>query len=370
MPLRTGRGTTPVGAGARHLVLVTDRVSRELVEAVDRLKGEGLATTLARGGAEVADLFHPDEAVLLLSGSTVVGADQLASLLGNAKPTLLCIETERAGAGHELIDASSHWIGIARIDGAQIRATATMVGDWDLGSILLRKAVSGRAVRTMLSGDELLVDASDAAGAAQASRALLAAAQIGARGWGARSVVQPVAHLLARSLPAALPMLARFRPWTAILMFALALLLVGMAWTSAALAMFLAALLIAAWAQIAAQVTGIAMKSGKWTATWRGLAAGLSLALMALALFPDLTPAVLVAGTIAFAALSDRLAVADTMPAPLWLADVAGHALMLFVASLFGPTGILIGLALCAMHGLATLAFLQNRLSRVLTSLR
>jgi hypothetical protein len=31
---------------------------------------------------------------------------------------------------------------------------------------------------------------------------------------------------------------------------------------------------------------------------------------------------------------------------------------------------VLFGLTLCATHGLATLAFLQNRLSRVLTSLR
>ncbi len=359
-----------VRAGARHLVLVADRVSRDVVEAVDRLRAEGLATTLARNAAEVADLFHPDEAVLLMTGSAVVSGDKLAELFEAAKPTLLCVEAEHAGPGHELIDARSHWVGIARIDGAQIRATATMVGDWDLGSILLRKAVASRAVRLTLTTEDVLIDASDAAGAVAASRVLISVAQIGARGWGMRWIVEPVAHLVTRSFPAALPALARFGPWGAITLFALCPLLVGMKRMPVALAVFLVALLIAASAKIATQVTGIAQQSGRWAVIARDMSAALSLVLIAFALLPDLTPAVLATGIVAFTAMADRLSASDVTPATPWSADAAGHALILFAGSLFGPFGLLIGLAFCAIHGLASLAFLQNRLSRVLTSLR
>jgi hypothetical protein len=86
--------------------------------------------------------------------------------------------------------------------------------------------------------------------------------------------------------------------------------------------------------------------------------------------FPDLTPLVLGFGVTAFAVMSTRLADIDSTPGAPWLADIAGHALIMLVGSFFGAVGLLMGLGLCALHGLATLAYLQNRLSRVLTSLR
>lgn len=359
-----------VRAGARHLVLVADRVSRDVVEAVDRLRAEGLSTTLARTTAEVADLFHPDETVLLMTGSTVVGEAQLKSLLDAAKPTLLCVDAERAGPGHELIDARSHWVGIARIDGAQIRETVTMVGDWDLGSTLLRKAVAGRAHRTTLSGEDFLVDASDAAGAAQASRALVSGANAVAGGWGGQWIVEPLARLVVSRFPAILPSLARFGPWAAMAMFLLAPAVQGWRWTTTAIAVFLVALLVATASRIAAAATGITGRSGRLTALIRDSVATVLLGLIAVALLPDLAPVVLAIAVLAFVALADRLFDLEGVTIPPWIADITGHAIILLIASPFGTPGVLVGLALCAAHGLASLAYLQNRLSRVLTSLR
>ena len=359
-----------VRAGARHLVLVADRVSRDVVEAVDRLRAEGLSTTLARTAAEVADLFHPEEVVLLMTGSAVVGEAQLKSLLHATKPTLLCIDAERAGPGHELIDARSHWVGIARIDGAQVRATVTMVGDWDLGSTLLRKAVAGRALRTTLSGGDFLVDASDAAGAAQASRALVSGVSRVARGWGGQWVLEPLARLVVQSFSVILPSLARFGPLVAMVMFVLAPVVQGWQWTTAAVALFLFAALVAASVRIAAAATGITGRSERLICSIRDGAAVLLIGMIAAVTLPDPTPVVLAVGVVAFSVLGDRLFDVEGVTTPPWLSDSAGHAIILLIASLFGASGVLVGLALCAAHGLASLAFLQNRLSRVLTSLR
>ena len=359
-----------VHAGALHLVLVTDRVTRDVVEAVDRLRDEGLSTTLARSNAEVADLFHPEEAVLLMTGSHVVSDAQLAGLLAAPKPTLLCLNTERAGSVHELIDAKSHWVGIARIDGGQIRATVPVAGDWDLGSTLLRKAVAARAVRVTLTADDLLIDASTAGEAARASRELVGAVSGRPHGWGASWIVAPLGQLIARTFPSILPLLARVGPWVALTLFLLGPVLQLWTWTSATLAVFVLAVATATSARLAASVTGIPQRTGRLISHVRDVSAIVLLAQMVVPAFPDMTPLVLGLGATAFAVLSTRLIEIDSAAGPLWLADTPGHAIILLVCSFFGAPGLLIGLGLCALHGLATLAYLQNRLSRVLTSVR
>jgi hypothetical protein len=359
-----------VRAGALHLVLVVDRVTRDVVEAVDRLRSEGLPTTLARSNTEVADLFHPDEAVLLLTGNHVTEDVQLASLLAAPKPTLLCADADRAGPGLELIDAKNNWTGIARIDGAQIRATVPVAGDWDLGSTLLRQAVTARAFRVTLTTVDLLVDASTAAGAAQASRALLSAVSDHPDGWGARWVVSPFVKLVAISFPSALPWLARIGPWAGLMLFVLAPLLQFWKWTPAALLIFLFASTTAATARVATAATGIPLRNDRLIAHFRSVVATALLGQIVIPALPDFTPLVLGLSIIAFAILSARLAPIDGAAGATWLADIAGHAMILLVGSIFGSGGLLTALAVCALHGLATLADLQNRLSRVLTSLR
>ncbi|UVO53181.1 hypothetical protein [Sphingomonas sp. SUN039] len=357
-----------VRAGALHLVLVADRVGRDVVEAIDRLRGEGLPVTLARSTAEVADLFHPQEAVLLLTGSSIVADERMKALLAEPKPALLCIGADRAGTGHELIDAHSHWVGMARLDGAQIRATASMAGDWDLGSMLLRKAVAARAGRIALAPGEMLGDASDPAGATAASRSLVAGAGPLVRGWGARWIIAPLARLAVRQFPAILPSLARLGPWVAMAAVVLAAVIQLRQWTSAALIVFLAALLVATAAQLAATATGIAGRGERLFRPVRDIGGTVLLAHIAVLGLPDLTPGVLALCTVAFIALADRLIDLERVNDPRWIADAPGHAVILSGASIFGPAGVVGGLAFCALHGLASLSFLQNRLSRVLTS--
>jgi hypothetical protein len=359
-----------VRAGALHLVLVTDRVGRDVVEAVDRLRSEGLPTTLARTNADVADLFHPDEAVLMMTGGWVVSDERLSELLVEPELAILCIDAERAGPGHELIDARSHWAGFARLDGALVRVTATMPGDWDLGSMLLRKAVAARARRIMLPTGVLLEDASTPAGAATAARALMGDKGGRARGWGEQRLVAPLAMLTLRSSPGVVPVLARFGPAASLVLLAAAPVLQLRQWTSAALVMFLVALLVAAAALLAAAATGIAGRMARLIAPVRDVAASVLLGMIALERLPDLTAVVLATAIVSFVALTDRLPGPEGPGDADWLADIPGHTAILLVGSMFGSVGLVVGLAICALHGLASLAILQNRLSRVLTSLR
>jgi hypothetical protein len=359
-----------VQAGALHLVLVADRVGRDVVEAIDRLRGEGLPTTLVRTNADVADLFHPDEAVLMMTGGWVVSDERLSELLVEPELAILCIDAERAGPGHELIDARSHWAGFARLDGALVRVTATMPGDWDLGSMLLRKAAAARAKRIMLPTRELLEDASTPAGAATAARALVGDKGVRARGWGERSLIAPLTMTTLKTFPGVLPVLARFGPVASLILLAAAPALQLRQWTSAALVMFLVALLVAAAARLAAAATGIAGRVARLIAPVRDVAASVLLGVIALERLPDLTAVVLSAAIVSFVALTDRLPGLEGTGNGDCLADIPGNIAILLVASMFSPVGLVAGLTICALHGLASLAILQNRLSRVLTSLR
>ena len=45
----------------------------------------------------------------------------------------------------ERIDSAHRWAGLARVDANMLGATAAMLGDWDLQSTLLRRAVQAGA---------------------------------------------------------------------------------------------------------------------------------------------------------------------------------------------------------------------------------
>jgi hypothetical protein len=188
-------------AGAGHAVVYVERVTSELLATVDRLRREGLTVDIARTVADAAEYIHPDEAVLMIAPDVVVAPDRLLVIANNADPVLLCVRDEPANDRFELIDPTARWTGFARIDGGLLRRTAAMVGDWDLASTLLRRAVQEGAARMTLTPEEaghdlLVVDSAPAA--QQSGRRLIAATNVQAGGWGAKWLVAPIARTLAR----------------------------------------------------------------------------------------------------------------------------------------------------------------------------
>ena len=189
-------------AGAGHVVIYAGRVTAALIAIVDRLRRDGLSVDIARSAADVAEYIHPDEAVLMIAPDVVISPEQMAMVAASAEPVLLCVRDEPANERFELIDPTARWTGFARIDGGLVRRTVAMVGDWDLGSTLLRRAVQEGARRMTLTpeeaGSDILV--MDTAAAAQvAGRRLIAEAPVEDAGWATRWVMAPAARIFARA---------------------------------------------------------------------------------------------------------------------------------------------------------------------------
>ena len=97
----------------------------------------------------------------------------------------------------ERIDAAARWGGMLLIDGARLRRTAAMLGEWDLESTLLRRAVQDGAARigAYEEGDAPLRDRETAAALAPLDRAIAGAARAPARDWPARFLFPLIVEL-------------------------------------------------------------------------------------------------------------------------------------------------------------------------------
>ena len=97
-----------VRAGAMHIVVVAGRITPPIVSAIDWAKNMGVSAVLARTAIEIADLFHPEEAVLLMSGAALVEDRLVMALMIAERPTLLCVAAD-SDPVWELIDARARW---------------------------------------------------------------------------------------------------------------------------------------------------------------------------------------------------------------------------------------------------------------------
>lgn len=134
-------------AGARHIVILVERVPAALTAAVDRLKRDGIAAELARSVADAADRIHPDERLLLIGDGIVARQDLVTKAARMPAPALLTVPDSGEALHYERIDSASRWAGLAVTDGAVLRRTVAMLGDWDLQSTLLRRLVQAGATR-------------------------------------------------------------------------------------------------------------------------------------------------------------------------------------------------------------------------------
>lgn len=149
-------------AGARHVVVLVERVPSALVGAVDRLRRDGITVELARTVTDAADRIHPEERLLLI-GDGIVARQDVIDKAGRA--TALSVFTLPDAAEtmrFERIDAGARWAGVALVDGATLRRTVAMLGDWDLQSTLLRRVVQAEARRVEVGAASIwLVDTAD-----------------------------------------------------------------------------------------------------------------------------------------------------------------------------------------------------------------
>ena len=128
-------------AGASPLIVLVERVPVALNEAFERLRAEGISVIAVSDGSEAASRFEAGSDLLLLADGIAPDMSDLEQLLDEPDGAILTVPDDEAHSGFERIDSAHRWAGIARVDSNMLGATAAMLGDWDLQSTLLRRAI-------------------------------------------------------------------------------------------------------------------------------------------------------------------------------------------------------------------------------------
>lgn len=136
-------------------MVAVERVPPDLLAAMDRLRGQGFEVIVARTAADAADAIPPEDRLLLVADGLLASTAHVERLLALGGLALLTVPDVRVDDRFERIDAHSRWAGLALIDGALLHRTADALGDWDLQSTLLRRAVQGGARQIAVRGEEV-----------------------------------------------------------------------------------------------------------------------------------------------------------------------------------------------------------------------
>lgn len=357
------------GAGAEHVVLLVERLPAGLTGAIDRLRRDGIAIDVARSAGDAADRFHPDERVLVFADGAVAGSGAIARLAAGSAPALLTLGEGAPQGPFERIDAATRWAGLALVSGDMLRKTVAMLGDWDLHSTLLRRAVGASARR---------VDVADGAGLDEIFPAMLVRSKAGARaateasfavdrageGWPARLLYGPAARLLV-GLVLDRNLESRWLRWGGIVaaVFAVPAMLRG--WLLAGLILLVAGALLDATGRLLAALRLSPAAPDDRLALAR--AGAMAIGLLGFAwhrMDGAATPLVFGLCTVAvmIATARERWALRRLggLSAPIWVADVDALVLLFLPFALVQQT--LPGLAALGLYAAASFAIVQQRL--------
>jgi hypothetical protein len=341
--------------GVGHIVVLVDQLPSGLVEAFDRLRDEGIEIDIARDARDAADRIHPEEQVLVMAGGAVAGRAAIQKLAAHGAPVLLSVPEAGGNEHFERIDGSDRWSGVAIIEGRLVRDTAAILGDWTLGSTLLRIALQANTPLERSQDVMLVRDASDAAAA---SLSLLNAGNRTGKTAFSRLIVGPV---VTRAMPW---IMARHVPFEVmailpLVVLGVAVLLAAVGWSGLGFGAFL---LSAVPAVVAARMADIAARTSdalRWhwilhlpvlcgLLCWSGwllMKAGIGWGALAVGGW----------GSVALLMQPEKMRRGNLM------ADADSAALTMFVAILAGQP--LAGLLVVVGHAVATQFLMVRRLS-------
>jgi hypothetical protein len=173
-------------SGADPIILLVERVPPALLAAIDRVRAEGISVAVARNAAEAAEAVDPKAQLLLIADGLVADESHIERLAAAGGAAILTLPDHGEDDRYERIDAESLWAGLALIEGRMLRDTAAMLGDWDLQSTLLRRAVQAGARQLAIRGeaaDDRLTIAESAADLAEAEAVIVASASAPRGSW-------------------------------------------------------------------------------------------------------------------------------------------------------------------------------------------
>lgn len=188
-------------AGAAPIVVVVERVPQALQDAFERLRLDGIGVFPVSDVNEAVSRFEAGSMILLVGDGVVPPAELATQLAEDAEPAVATVPDDEAHEDFERIDAGTRWAGVALVDAHLLGSTAAMLGDWDLQSTLLRRAIQEGALRVPVaagSGAPLLAGNAEQLEAFQL--AMIANSRVARTDWASRYILPPVEEFGIRQL--------------------------------------------------------------------------------------------------------------------------------------------------------------------------
>ena len=153
-----------VAAGAAPVVVVVERVPQGLQDAFERLRLDGIGVFPVSDVNDAVSRFEAGSLILLIGDGIAAPVGLVTELAQEPEPAVATVPDNEEHEVFERIDGATRWAGVAVVDAPLLGSTAAMLGDWDLQSTLLRRAVQEGARRVPASdigGEPLLVESAD-----------------------------------------------------------------------------------------------------------------------------------------------------------------------------------------------------------------
>ncbi|MGN6059578.1 MAG: NTP transferase domain-containing protein [Sphingomicrobium sp.] len=225
-------------AGTAPIVVVVERVPQALQDAFERLRLDGIGVFPVSDVEEAVSRFEAGATIMLIGDGIAPTADLVAQFAEEPEPVVMTVPDDEAHEHYERIDGESRWAGLAVVDAQLLGSTAAMLGDWDLQSTLLRRAIQEGALRLPAEGaaEPILVERPEDLESFE--RRLLQASRGTRTDWVSRYLLPPVEELATEQL-----METSVRPvwliWAALLLSIAAAVCCLRGWLGAALVLMI-----------------------------------------------------------------------------------------------------------------------------------
>jgi hypothetical protein len=151
-------------AGAAPIVVIVERVPQALQDAFERLRLDSIGVFPVSDINEAISRFEAGSSILLIADGIAPPVGLVTLMAEQAEPSVAIVPDDEQHQAYERIDAGSRWAGVAMANAQLLGSTAAMLGDWDLQSTLLRRAIQEGAVRLQAAdagGEPLLAESAD-----------------------------------------------------------------------------------------------------------------------------------------------------------------------------------------------------------------
>jgi len=134
-------------AAAAPIIIVVERVPQALQDAFERLRLDGIGVFPVTDVNEAVSRFEAGATILLIGDGIAPTVDLVTTVAAEPEPAVATVRDDEAHETFERIDGETRWAGVAVVDAHLLGSTAAMLGDWDLQSTLLRRAIQEGARR-------------------------------------------------------------------------------------------------------------------------------------------------------------------------------------------------------------------------------